>query len=172
MDVWWPEIPLWEVVVRSVLTFFVLLIFVRLMAKRDLGESSPSDLILLLLLTANVEPSIAGKDKSILGGLMGAGVLVMLNAALNKFAYRSKLFERKLKGSSELLIHDGETCDDVMKKHSMSFAQLRIAIRKEGVLKVSDVRLAVLEPDGSISVVKMEDEPKPIGSRDEVMKLL
>ncbi len=160
MDIWLPDIPVWEVVIRSLAVFAFLLVVIRLSGKRDMGEMSPSDLILLLLLTANVHTSLAGADKSVLGGLIGALALVIANYVLNRFAFNSKKFERVLKGRPEVIIFDGEIQEDIMKKHLISKMQVKVALRKEGVESVDDVRMAVLEPDGEITVFKREHSHK------------
>lgn len=154
MTIWWPEIPVWEILVRALMAFFILLLVLRITGKRDVGEMSPSDLLLLLLLSANVHTSISGDDKSIFGGIIGALSLIFANFALNHFAYKSKRFEKILKGHPEVIIHNGVPCEAVMKRHRLSEMQLKVAIRRESAERFDQVRLAVLEPDGEISVFK------------------
>lgn len=136
------------------MVFAFLLIVIRVSGKRDVGEMSPSDLILLLLLSANVHTSLSGDDKSLTGGLIGAAVLISANYALNAIAYRRRGFEKILKGEPELVIHEGSPQKRVMKRHHLTDAMLKVAIRKEGVEHYEDVKLAVLETDGTISVIK------------------
>lgn len=154
-----PDIPIWEIILRSLSVFFFLLLLLRLSGKRDVGEMSPADLVLLLLLSANVHTSLSGDDKSILGGLIGAAALMITNNLLNRFAFKNKKFEKILKGYPEIIISRGEPCRDIMKKHQLSDMQLNIAIRKEGLSDFKDVRVAVLETDGTISVIKNELTP-------------
>lgn len=160
MHIWFPDIPVWEVIVRALVTFFFLLIALRLTGKRDVGEMSPSDFILLLLLSANLHTSISGDDKSILGGLIGAGSLIVLNFVMNRYAAKSKRFEALLKGEPEIIIHHGEPRRDVMKRHALSDMQLKMALRKEHAESYEEVRLAVLEPDGEITVFKYTEDQK------------
>lgn len=160
MNVWLPDIPVWEIIVRALVTFFFLLIALRLTGKRDVGEMSPSDFILLLLLSANLHTSISGDDKSILGGLLGASSLILVNYAMNRYAAKSKRFEAVLKGQPEIIIHYGQPKRDVMKRHALSEMQLKMALRKEHAEEFSQVRLAVLEPDGEITVFKYNDDKR------------
>lgn len=153
-DFIYPDIPAWEIILRSLSVFFFLLLLVRISGKRDVGEMSPADLILLLLLSANVHTSLSGDDKSLLGGMIGAAALMITNHILNRIAFKKKRFEKILKGYPEVIIHNGKPCEDVMKKHLLSELQLGMAIRKEGVEDIDDVKYAVLETDGSISVIK------------------
>lgn len=156
-NILFPDIPVWEIILRSLTVFFFLLILIRLSGKRDVGEMSPADLILLLLLSANVHTSLSGNDKSLVGGLIGAGALMLVNNLLNRVAYRKKKFENVLKGHPEIIIHNGQANKSVMKKHLLSEMQLGIAIRKEGVEDINEVKYGVLETDGSISIIKKED---------------
>lgn len=154
MDVFWPDIPIWEIILRSVSVFLFLLIILRVSGKRDIGEMSPADLILLLLLSANVHTSLSGDDKSILGGLIGATALLTVNYLLNWLAYKNKKFEGFLKGSPEILIYRGKVQEKVLSRHKLTYEQVKIALRKEEVTHYDKVRLAVLETDGTISVFK------------------
>lgn len=154
MDVLWPDIPIWEIILRSVSVFLFLLIILRVSGKRDIGEMSPADLILLLLLSANVHTSLSGDDKSILGGLIGATALLTVNYLLNWLAYKNKKFEGFLKGSPEILIYRGKVQEKVLSRHKLTHEQVKIALRKEEISHYDKVRLAVLEPDGTISVFK------------------
>lgn len=156
-NILFPDIPVWEIILRSLTVFFFLLILIRLSGKRDVGEMSPADLILLLLLSANVHTSLSGDDKSLLGGLIGAGALMLVNNLLNRVAFKKKGFENVLKGHPEIIIHNGEANKKVMKKHLLSEMQLGIAIRKEGIEDINEVKYGVLETDGSISIIKKED---------------
>lgn len=162
MDIWMPHIPVWEIILRSIVVFGVLLVILRLSGKRDVGEMSPSDLLLLLLLSANVHTSLSGDDKSILGGLIGAVVLITTNYGLNYVAFKSKKFERHLKGHPEVIIHNGKPSLEIMKKHRLTEMQLKVALRKEGAEDFDQVRLAVLEPDGEISVFKKSSSLRPL----------
>lgn len=152
-SLWIPDATVWEIVLRSLTVFFFLLMLIRVSGKRDVGEMSPADLVLLLLLSANVHTSLSGSDKSLTGGLIGAFALMLTNHLLNRYAYRHKKFEKKLKGHPELIIHKGKPCEEIMDKHKLSLMQLKMAVRKEGVLTIEEVQAGVLEPDGTISII-------------------
>lgn len=149
-----PDIPVWEIALRSFTVFITIIIILRVAGKRDIGEMSPADLVLLLLLSANVHTSLSGDDKSLLGGIIGAIVLMLTNYVLNHFAFKNKKFEKILKGHPEVIISKGDVIDKIAKKHKLSPEQLMLAIRKNGAEKISEVRLAIIEIDGTISVFK------------------
>lgn len=151
--IWVPDAPVWEIVLRSLVVFFFLLTLIRISGKRDVGEMSPADLVLLLLLSANVHTSLSGSDKSLTGGLIGALALMITNHLLNRYAFKNKKFEKTLKGHPELIIHRGKPCENIMKKHQLSLMQLETAVRKEGVFSVEEVQAGILEPDGTISII-------------------
>lgn len=160
-QIWVPDAPVWEIVLRSIVVFFFLLLLLRVSGKRDVGEMSPADLVLLLLLSANVHTSLSGNDKSLTGGLIGAFALMVTNHLLNRYAFRNKKFEKTLKGHPELIIHKGQPCENIMKKHQLSLMQLEMAVRKEGVFSIEEVQAGVLEPDGTISII-MKNVPDEI----------
>ncbi len=154
MDIWLPEIPVWEIIVRAIIVFLFVLIIIRISGKRDVGEMSPADLILLLLMSASAHSSLAGSDKSILGGLIGVGTLLGVNYIFNSIAFRSKGFEKFLKGHPEVIVQNGEVQMKILKRHRLSLMQLKVGLRKEGIEEIDDVRIAVLEPDGEITAFK------------------
>lgn len=154
-----PDIPIWEIALRSFTVFITIIVILRIAGKRDIGEMSPADLVLLLLLSANVHTSLAGDDKSLLGGIIGAIVLMITNYLLNHFAYKNKKFEKILKGHPEVIISQGKVIQKIANKHKLSPEQLMLAIRKEGAEKVSQIRLAIIEIDGTISIFKSQNAP-------------
>lgn len=154
MEILWPDIPLWEIALRSLSVFLFLVIIIRITGKRDIGEMSPADFILLLLISANVHTSLSGDDKSLLGGLIGVTVLILANFLLNRFAFKNRKFEDILKGAPEVLIYRGVIKENVLKRHNLTIDQIKIAMRKHGLVHFGSVRLSVLETDGTISVIK------------------
>lgn len=96
-DFIYPDIPAWEIILRSLSVFFFLLLLIRISGKRDVGEMSPADLILLLLLSANVHTSLSGDDKSLLGGMIGAAALMITNHILNRIAFKKKKVRKNSK---------------------------------------------------------------------------
>lgn len=154
----WPEIPIWEVLLRAISTFVLLLVALRIVGKRDVGEMATSDFILLLLLSANLHTSISGDDKSLLGGMIGAGALILVNWLMNTAAMKSKRFEKILKGHPEIIIYNGVPSRKVMARHRITDMQLKTALRKEKAETYEEVRLAVLEVDGEITVFKYDEK--------------
>src|SRR5215831_7678945 len=107
-------IPWFEFVVRGVIVYVFLLVLLRLTGKRQVGQLAPFDLVLLLVLSNAVQNSMNGGDNSLIGGLISATTLVLLNALVSLATYRSKRLEDLVEGQPMVLIHNGKLYDRVM----------------------------------------------------------
>jgi uncharacterized membrane protein YcaP (DUF421 family) len=150
---WNLAVPIWELIVRSVAVYVFLLVLLRLTGKRQVGQLAPFDLVLLLVLSNAVQNSMNGGDNSLIGGLISAVTLVLLNALLGLATYRSKRFEDLVEGQPLVLIHNGKLYTSVMKNGKITHHEIDSALRRAGCTCVEDVHTAVLENNGSISVV-------------------
>ena len=146
-------VPVWELIIRSVVVYGFLLVLLRLTGKRQVGQLAPFDLVLLLVLSNAVQNSMNGGDNSLIGGLISAVTLVLLNALLGFVTYRSKRFEDLIEGQPLVLIHNGKLYSKVMQQAKLTHHELDSALRRAGCSCVEDVHTAVLENNGSISVV-------------------
>jgi uncharacterized membrane protein YcaP (DUF421 family) len=146
-------IPVWELIIRSVVVYGFLLVLLRLTGKRQVGQLAPFDLVLLLVLSNAVQNSMNGGDNSLIGGLISAVTLVLLNGLLGLLTYRSKKLEDLIEGQPLVLIHNGKLYSKVLQQAKLTHHELDSALRQAGCTCVEDVRTAVLENNGSISVV-------------------
>lgn len=142
----------WEFPARAALVYFTLFLLVRLSGKRTVGQFTPFDLLVVMLLSESVSNSLAGSDDSVQGGLLVAATLVLLNAAVGFFSSRSKRLERLLEGHPVLIGRDGKWFDKVLQQHRLGPGDVEKALR-EADAALSDMKLAVLEADGHISIV-------------------
>ncbi len=149
-----------QIALRTAIVYIVVLIGVRLCGKREVGQMTPFDLTLLLLISNSVQNAMTGPDTSLIGGVIAAGTLLVLNYAVGTLAGINRGFRRAVEGDPTLLIHDGKPIESNMKTERVSMDELDRAMREHGIAKCSDVALAVLEVDGSISCLKY-DEIKP-----------
>jgi len=156
---WNLSLPWWEFVVRALLVYGFLLILLRLTGKRQIGQMSPFDLVLLLVLSNAVQNSMNGGDNTVLGGMILATTLVFLNAAIGFIAYRSRSAQLFMEGEPEILIFDGKLIKKSLEKEGLSMDELEGAMRVAGCEKVTDVHLATMELNGQISIVR-NDYPK------------
>jgi uncharacterized membrane protein YcaP (DUF421 family) len=150
---WNLAIPIWELILRSVVVYVFLLVLLRLTGKRQVGQLAPFDLVLLLVLSNAVQNSMNGGDNSLIGGLISATTLVLLNGLLGIATFRSKRFEDLVEGQPLVLIHNGKLYTNVMQSAKLTHHEIDSALRRAGCTCVEEVHTAVLENNGSISVV-------------------
>ena len=148
------------IALRTAAIYAVVLLGVRLSGKREVGQMTPFDLTLLLLISNAVQNAMTGPDTSLLGGVMAAGTLLVLNYFVADLSGVNRRFRKLIEGQPSLLIHDGQIMTVHMAKEHVSMDELERALREHGIASYHDVALAVLEVDGSISCLKY-DEIKP-----------
>lgn len=149
-----------QIALRTGVIYLIVLIGVRLSGKREVGQMTPFDLTLLLLLSNSVQNAMTGPDTSLIGGIVAASTLLLLNHLVGNLSGSSRGFRRVVQGEPSLLVHDGKANLQHMAKEHVSVDELQRAVREHGIASVHDVALAVLEVDGSISCMKY-DEIKP-----------
>ena len=151
-----------EIAGRTTAVYVLVLIGIRLTGKREVGQMTPFDLTLLLLLSNSVQNAMTGPDNSLLGGAVAAAVLLVLNFLLAEVSGINRRFRSVIQGSPTLLIHNGTLIMAHCAKEHISVDEVHRALREHGVGNIQDVALAVLEVDGSISVLKYDDVPDQV----------
>ena len=144
----WPE-----KIIRSMAVYLFVFIALRLAGKRELGHASTADLIVVLLISNTVQNAIIGDETSLIGGLVGAAILLTLNKGIVHWGYHSHRFTTLVEGIPCELIRDGEVLEPMLSREKVTIQELAAACREQGVADFSDVRRAVLETNGTISVV-------------------
>ncbi len=152
-----------EIALRTAVIYAVVLLGMRLSGKREVGQMTPFDLTLLLLISNAVQNAMTGPDTSLLGGVVAASTLLLLNYLIAEVSGGNRRFRKFVEGQPSLLVHDGEIITSHMAKEHVSMDELQRALREHGIASYHDVALAVLEVDGSISCLKY-DEIKPDAS--------
>ena len=143
----------WSIVARTLIVYLALLAGLRLAGKRELGQMTPFDLVVILLIANAVQNAMVGPDTSVTGGLIAAGVLVTVNYGVAQARERLPWLRRAVEGTPTLLINDGRFVQEHLRREGLSEDDVLMAIREHGMADVKDVRIAVLETDGSISIV-------------------
>ena len=143
----------WELIVRSIVVYLFLIILLRITGKRQVGQLAPFDLVLLLVLSNAVQNSMNGGDNSLIGGLIGATTLIALNYVVAALTFRSKRAEALVEGRPQVLVHNGRLFESVLTDARMTHHELNAALRQAGCVTVEDVHCAMLENNGSISVI-------------------
>ena len=139
---------------RALVVYVVLLVMLRFSGKRSVGQFTPFDMILLILLGTAVQNSLIGDDISLLGGLLLAGTLIAMNHVVGWVTARSRRMHGLVEGRAVQIIEDGVLDKDRLRKEGVSEMDLDEALRRSGLEHVSQVRRGWLETDGHITLIK------------------
>jgi uncharacterized membrane protein YcaP (DUF421 family) len=145
-------VPLSEKILRTVIVYLALLFLLRLFGKRTAAQLNAFDLVVLLLLSNVVQNAIIGPDNSLLGGVIGAAVLVAVNDGVVRVFRRSGRLDRALEGSQTRLVEDGAFRSSELRRLGIRQSDLEVALRRQGAEHVGQVQTAELYPSGAIVV--------------------
>lgn len=161
LDMWQLSVPWWELIVRAVIVYVLLLVLLRVTGKRQVGQLAPFDLVLLLVLANAVQNAMNAGDNSLLAGIILAVALIGLNYVVAYATSESKAVEALIEGRPEILIHNGRLYENVMRRARLTHHELNAALREAGCDDVAQVHFAILENNGQISVT-----PKKTGASE------
>lgn len=147
------QIPWWEFIVRASVVYIALLAMVRLTGKRTVGQFTPFDLVVVMLLAEAVSDSLRGGDESLVGGLIAAATLVALDVLIAVATSRSAKVDKVLQGTPVVIGRDGVIYKEVLKRQRVPEADVEKALRSADC-QIEDMRMAILEADGDISILK------------------
>ena len=145
--------PWWQFVLRACVVYFMLLLLIRASGKRTMGQFTPFDMLLVVLLGNAVQNALLGTDTSVAGGMLLAATLIAVNWLVGFVSARSEKVEAMIEGSPVLLARDGKVFDHVLRRELVSPSDFREALRMNSIEDVAEVELALLETNGHISVV-------------------
>lgn len=151
------QFPYLDIIIRSIAVYFFMTIALRIFGKKELSQLNTADIILILLISNSVQNAMVGPDTSLLGGLVAALVLFAINFIIKKLTRRYKVIGDLLLDKPEILIHDGKLDFKALSKLDISDEELKEAMREHGIEFFKNVKLAMLEIDGTISIIS-EDE--------------
>lgn len=154
-----PEIgsSLPEVVLRTAIVYLFVVTALRLSGKREVGQMSVLELVVILVISDAVQNSMVGDNVSVWGGLVAVATLLALDFGLKALTRRSRRLREAVEGEPRLLARDGRLLERAIREEGLEVEEVRAAIRSHGLARIEDVRIAVLETDGSISVVPRDD---------------
>lgn len=150
---WNLSLPWWEFVVRALIIYVFLIVILRATGKRQIGQMSPFDLVLLLVLSNGVQNSMNGGDNSVLAGVILSITLISANWLTGKITFASKKAEHLIEGVPEVLVHNGKVYENTLADAQLTHHELMAAVRSEGFSDLAELRAVILEIDGSISVI-------------------
>src|SRR5690348_797525 len=150
-----PGIPILEKLLRTLVVYGFLLIGLRLAGKRELSQINPFDLVVLLLLSNTVQNAIIGNDNSLFGGLVGAAVLLVVNATVVRGLYHYNKLDR-IEGRPDTLIRNGRILRHHLERELITVAELESAARRQGISSLAHVHECRLETGGALTFIQRE----------------
>lgn len=154
---WIPSLPLAHILLRAAVTYAFVLFLLRLGGKRQIGQMGPAEFVALLLVSNAVQNSMNGGDNSITGGLILAAAIVGLSALIGWLSFRSKRLSDFIQGRPVLLVYRGEIVAQNLGRCRLANRELHVLLRHQGIHELRDIHEAVLEVNGSLSVVRRAD---------------
>lgn len=146
------------VVARTAIVYVALVIAFRVLGKSSTGQLSTMDLIVLLVIANAVQNAMVGENVTLIGGLLAAAVILVLDRGLHFVIERSKRARVVLEGEPTILVQDGRIDEDRMRKEGITSDELGMALRQNGLLKAAEARYVFLETTGAISVIPYRDD--------------
>jgi uncharacterized membrane protein YcaP (DUF421 family) len=146
------ELPVLEKIIRPIIVYLCLIVFLRLFGKRELAQLNPLDLVVLLSLSNTVQNAIIGNDNSVSGGIIGAFALLAVNWLLMRLLYKAPKLTAALEGEATVLVKDGVVLEDALKKETLTHEELISVLNKNGINDPAEVAECVLEPNGTFFV--------------------
>ena len=161
-DLFHLQVPWPEKIVRAIAVYAFLLVAIRVFGRRELGQLTATDIIVLLTISNILQNAMIGNDNSLLGGIIGALTLLGANLGVAYALFRSRRLERMVNGDPRILIVDGKIQQRAVKAELLTEQDLISVIHREGLERMEDVHLAIAEPNGMISVIpKNRDRASP-----------
>ena len=146
-------IPWWSFMVRTLVVYLALLIGLRLFGRRELGQMTPFDLVVILLIANALQNAMVGPDTSVAGGLASAFTLLGVNWVLTRLRVRLPWLRRAAEGEPILLVSGGQVLSQRLHHENIELADLEQAVREHGLADLSHVETATLEVDGTLSII-------------------
>lgn len=153
---WHLALPASSLVIRSIVIYLGLLVALRLFGKREVGQFTLFDLVLVLLAANAVQPAMTGPDSSLTGGLVIIATLFVLNLLVARVGDRVPVLRHLTEGRATVIARDGRWFAPALRREGLDLDDCQMALREHGLANVADVALAVLETDGTISVVPID----------------
>jgi uncharacterized membrane protein YcaP (DUF421 family) len=144
------------VALRSAIIYLFVVVALRLGGKREVGQMTTPDLVVLLIVANGVQNAMVGDNTTLLGGVVSTVVIIAIARLIQIAVSRSPRLEKVLIGEPRILVVDGVIKAIAMHEEEIDLDELQAALREHGVERIEDVHLAVLEVDGSISVIPAE----------------
>jgi uncharacterized membrane protein YcaP (DUF421 family) len=157
--------PWWEIILRTAVVYVVVLVLLRVAGKRELGQMSPVDLVVILVIANAVQNAMTGGDNSLIGGVIAAATLVAVNIAFKRAGHRIPYLEHLFESEPTPLVKKGKLIKRNLERENVEEEELMMAAREHGIEDLAGVESAYLERDGSISIIAKGASSKGVGRR-------
>ena len=164
--------PYIDITLRSVAVYFFMIIALRIFGKKELSQLNTADVILILLISNSVQNAMDGADTSLYGGIIAAFSLFLINFIFKKVMLKSKFIKGLVQDKPEILIHNGKTEFKTLARLGITSEELEEAMREHGIKYYKDVKLAMFEIDGNISIISGNENLKQTHHKRKVHKSL
>lgn len=154
--------PYLDITLRSAAVYVFMLLAIRLTGKKELSQLNATDVVLILLISNAVQNAMVGPNTSLLGGIVAAAVLFTLNYILKKFLFKNKSLRDLINDKPQILIHNGKLDFTLLSKLGITNDDLHESMREHGIDHFGEVKLAMLEVDGNISIISTDEHLKNI----------
>ena len=161
-----------DITLRSVAVYFFMIIALRIFGKKELSQLNTADVILILLISNSVQNAMVGADTSLYGGIIAAFSLFLINFIFKKVMLKSKFIKGLVQDKPEILIHNGKTEFKTLARLGITSEELEEAMREHGIKYYKDVKLAMFEIDGNISIISGNENLKQTHHKRKVHKSL
>ena len=150
-----------DVVLRTAVVYLFLVTVLRISGKREVGQMSVLELVVILVISDAVQNSMVGENTSLWGGLVAVSTLLVLDIGLKALSSRLPFLRRAIAGEPRLLVRDGRILKQALRREGIDEDEIQAAVRSHGLERIEDVKIAILETDGSISVIPKSEVPAP-----------
>ena len=164
--------PFLDIVFRSVSVYLFMVMALRVFGKKQLSQLNTADVILILLISNSVQNAMVGNNTSLYGGLVAALALFIVNLLFKKVMLKSSFIKELIQDTPEILIHNGKIAFSTISKLGITNDELQEAMREHGVEYYKDVKLAMFEIDGSISIISGAEHLRQTHHKRRVHKTL
>lgn len=166
------ENPYVDIIIRSVSVYLFMVIALRIFGKKELSQLNTADVILILLISNSVQNAMVGSNTSLYGGIVAAFALFVINYIFKKIMLKSKFIKNLVQDKPEILVHNGKIDFKKIAKLGISNEELEEAMREHGVEYFKDIKLAMFEIDGNISIISGDKNLKQTHHKRKAHKTL
>ncbi|CAM3512601.1 YetF domain-containing protein [Flavobacterium gelidilacus] len=164
--------PYVDIILRSVSIYLFMVITLRLFGKKELSQLNTSDVILILLISNSVQNAMVGDNTTLLGGMAAALALFVINFIFKRIMLKSNFIKSLVQEKPEILIHNGKIEFKTLAKLGISSEEIQEAMREHGIEYYKDVKLAMFEIDGNISIISGDKDIKQTFHKKKAHKSL